>query len=56
MSVSREEIIWAYKILLGREPESEQAIANRLQDRPTRFEMIAHIVDSEEFKARHKVA
>jgi hypothetical protein len=30
MSVSRDEVIWAYRLILGREPETEAAITNKL--------------------------
>ena len=48
--VSRESVVWAYRLLLGREPESDEVIAacQALADRPT---MLRAFMASDEFQA-----
>jgi hypothetical protein len=55
MAMSREDVIWIYKIFLGREPESEDAIAHQLNIGTSRIDMIAQIIASEEFAGKHIV-
>jgi hypothetical protein len=55
MAMSREDVIWAYKIFLGREPESEETIASQLANGQSRLELIMQIMESEEFAAKHVV-
>jgi hypothetical protein len=53
--VSREEVIWVYKIFLGREPESEDVIETHATSDWSRSEFIMHILDSEEFASQYVV-
>ena len=50
-TVSREEIIWCYRTLLGREPESEAAIASNAHSNNLK-ELVEYFVASPEFVAR----
>jgi SAM-dependent methyltransferase len=51
MPVTRDEVVWAYRLLLGREPESEDAIANwvRVEDRR---ELVWNFLMSAEARSR----
>jgi len=53
--MNREEVIWVYKIFLGREPESEDVIAFRINSEQSQLEMIMDILKSEEFSNLHTV-
>lgn len=53
--MSREDVIWVYKIFLGREPENDDVINHQLSSGHTRFEMITQIMESEEFTSKHVV-
>ncbi len=55
MTISREDVIWIYKIFLGREPESEDVIAHQVNSGKSRIEMISQIIESEEFIGKHIV-
>ena len=48
MSVTREDVIAAYRLLLGREPESEEAIVSHMQY-PTLGALRGHFIRSAEF-------
>ncbi|KQX22740.1 MULTISPECIES: class I SAM-dependent methyltransferase [unclassified Sphingomonas] len=48
MSVSREEVVWAYRMLLGREPESEAVIALQMTA-PNRDQLRQAFLGSAEF-------
>ena len=50
--LTREEVVWAYRIMLGREPESETAIHNALSHK-TREHLLQTIMKSVEFRAWH---
>jgi SAM-dependent methyltransferase len=49
--VSREVVVWAYQRLLGRDPESEDAIAGKMAF-SSPFALIEAILDSAEYAAR----
>ena len=49
--VTREEVIWCYRLLLGREPESESIIEQQLLA-PSRTELIEGFLTSLEFARR----
>ncbi len=49
--VSRDDIDWAYRSLLGRPPESEAAIAHHLQQ-PSLRSLVQSILDSGEYRLR----
>lgn len=51
MSVSREEIVWCYRNLLGREPESEAAVESLLAQ-PDFKRLVERLAQSPEFAAR----
>lgn len=53
--MSREDVIWVYRIFLGREPENDDVIHHQINSGRTRLEMIAQIMDSEEFTSKHVV-
>src|SRR5471032_2177766 len=48
--VSREDVIWAYRLLLGREPEDEDSIRAQ-QTAPDRRDLVERFLDSAEFHA-----
>jgi acetyltransferase-like isoleucine patch superfamily enzyme len=53
--VTREEIVWCYRNLLGREPESEEAIFAHAQCKSFK-DLVAAFTGSAEFLARAKAA
>jgi 2-polyprenyl-3-methyl-5-hydroxy-6-metoxy-1,4-benzoquinol methylase len=52
VSVTRNEVIYAYRFLLGRDPENEAVIRDHLKH-PNWMELRKRFLDSAEFKARH---
>ena len=56
MAMSREDVIWVYRIFLAREPESEDTIDFQVNSGQTRTEMISQILKSEEFALKHTVS
>lgn len=48
MPVTRDEVIWAYRMILGRNPENEQVVADHLHF-ATVNDLRAHFLDSREF-------
>jgi len=51
--LTEEDVLWAYRICLDREPESAQAVKSHLKNCKTRQELARAFTSSEEF--RHKV-
>lgn len=51
MSISADEVLWCYRLLLGREPESEAVVA-QYTAMPHREALIQAFLDSEEFGRR----
>ena len=51
MGLSRDQVIWVYRIFLKREPESEDHLAQIMESYDSRFDLILSVMDSEEFKA-----
>ena len=49
MSVTREEVLWCYQNLLGREPESDEAIRVHLDNKTLR-DVVNAFTNSEEFR------
>ena len=49
MGISRDQVIWCYRTLLRRDPESEEVIAEAMEHRD-RADLILRIIGSEEFK------
>ena len=49
--VSREFVLWAYKRLLGREPESEEVIAEKMNF-SSPFAVLKAVLDSDEYATR----
>lgn len=49
---TREDVIAAYKVMLGREPESEAALLGHLEDSATIRELLRNMVSSTEFSER----
>ena len=54
-TVSREEVIWCYRTLLGREPESEEVIAANAKSKDVKS-LVESFVSSPEFVAKSAVA
>lgn len=52
-ALTRQHIVWAYRILLDREPESETIISDFLAECATTQELRAHIMTSREFRLRN---
>lgn len=50
--LAREDIVWCYRALLGREPESEQAIQSHLE-RGSLRQLVESFLGSPEFKGAH---
>lgn len=48
----REAVIWAYRLILDREPENEAAVTGGAAA-PSVAEMVAGMLESEEFLARN---
>lgn len=55
MAMSREDVIWVYRIFLGREPESEATIDAQINSGSTRTQMIIEVMRSDEFLSKHVV-
>lgn len=53
MSVTREDVIWAYRMILGREPESESAIQSKINC-PDRKALRRLILNSQEFEIKER--
>lgn len=49
LTVSRDDALWAYRMLLGREPESEEVLQQHAASYPDRTALISGIVASPEF-------
>ncbi len=54
MTISRDQVIWVYRTLLLREPESDEAIASHLGSHVDRLDMILAVMESEEFKISYR--
>lgn len=52
-SLTREDVVWAYRILLDREPESEAIISARLSVHKSTQELRADIMSSPEFRLKN---
>ena len=52
-SITRDHVVWAYRLLLDREPESEEAIQPKLRAWKTTSELRADIVSSAEYKVKN---
>ena len=55
MAISREDVIWIYKIFLGRDPESEDVIEFQVNSGNDRMQVISQIMKSAEFASKHIV-
>ncbi|MDL9999595.1 class I SAM-dependent methyltransferase [Variovorax sp. J22P240] len=54
--VTREEVVNAYLALLGREPESEEAVRSHCSTHGGVVTLISSILESQEYKLRHRAA
>jgi Glycosyl transferase family 2 len=54
--LSRDEVLWAYRVLLDREVESEKTLAYWVETRHTLADLCQSIMVSEEFQSRLRVA
>jgi FkbM family methyltransferase len=50
--LEREDVVWAYRLCLGREPESEKAIEHWIRNAETRQALVQAVIVSAEFKSR----
>ena len=51
--IERDDVIWAYRLLLDRDPESEQAIAPKLRAWRTTAELRRDLVSSAEYRLKN---
>jgi len=51
--MGRNDVVWAYRIFLGREPESDEVINSFLNSVKSRREMVKAIMESKEFSEKH---
>jgi hypothetical protein len=54
MAISRDQVIWVYRTLLLREPESEDVIAGYINNTADRIDMILQVMQSDEFKISYR--
>jgi FkbM family methyltransferase len=54
MTLTREHVVWAYRILLDREPESEEVILPKMRAYGTTRELRHDIVTSEEYETKNR--
>ncbi len=54
MAISRDQVVWVYRTLLLREPESEEAIAEKIGRHGDRIGMILEVMQSDEFKSSYR--
>lgn len=53
--MSKDDVVWAYRIFLGRDPESEETVNSIVNSGKSRRQMIRDIINSEEFSIKHVV-
>lgn len=51
--LAKEDVIWAYRLCLGREPESDDAIRHWMTEADSRRELVQSIMTSDEFRIRN---
>ena len=51
--LTREHVIWAYRLLLDRDPENEDVIGPKLAGSPTTAELRHHLMTSAEFRGKN---
>jgi FkbM family methyltransferase len=51
--LTREHVVWAYRLLLDRDPESEDVIGPKLAGSRTTAELRHHLITSAEFRAKN---
>ncbi len=54
--LKKEDVVWGYKILLNREPESDSVINEKLASCKTNSDLVSNIMDSIEFKNRFDIS
>lgn len=54
MAVSKEAVIWAYRLLLGREPESEEVIRLHMQQAQNEDTLAENMIRSTEFQQKRR--
>src|SRR5712671_2327873 len=52
--LTREHVVWAYRLLLDREPESEEVIGPKLAGSRDTAELRRHLMTSAEFQQRNR--
>src|SRR5437879_11553386 len=53
-TLTREHVVWAYRLLLDREPESEDVIGPKLAGSHTTRELRHHLMTSAEFQEKNR--
>ncbi len=51
--LTREHVVWAYRLLLDREPENEDVIASKLAGSLNTAELRDHLITSAEFRSKN---
>ena len=51
-AIGRDDVLWAYRLLLGREPESEDVLQHHLSGAASASQLVQAFLNSEEFRAR----
>jgi FkbM family methyltransferase len=54
MSLSREHVIWAYRLLLDREPENDDVVDKKARGLSSTQELRAELVASEEYREKNR--
>src|ERR1700704_2356471 len=52
--LTREHVVWAYRLLLDREPESEEVIGPKLAGSADTAELRRHLMTSAEFQQKNR--
>lgn len=53
--LTQEDVLWAYRLLLGREPESEQAVESHIKNSVDRNELVQIIIGSDEYMQKNTI-
>jgi hypothetical protein len=53
MALSRDNVVWVYRTLLRRDPESEQIIDANIAAHQDRIDMILSVIGSEEYRIQY---
>lgn len=53
-TITERDVVWAYRLFLGRDPESREAIDSKLMQLETLEELRAHFLSSDEYRASNR--